>query len=590
MIQDTAAPDHTLTQLMLEAANEGSWFWDLNSDEIIWNERHFELLGLYGKTSTLKFENILERIHPEDRNDFLEHLKSAKESGQRFELGYRVQNPLTDEYRFCLLRGRYLYDASGHPIQMIALLKDDTSRWAMQEALKKNLEIEAFHRGFVELVSKTLDFKNILKISGERLCQFFAADRCVVICYNNVCGQKEVKILESYEADPTLKAINNIDLPIRFLPEIKCLNPKVHSRIDKATYPIPEMTPALSNYFKNSKLILNAPMLRFPELVEICPICAHNLLNTLTELQNKYALRSEMSREIVYQNKVYGRVSLFQCHNDRVWTEAEATILDSIIPEIGVAFYQAELFQEEQAAKQVAELANKNKDLFLTNVSHELKTPLTAILGFSQMLEQCEERDNFSDRVRRYLENIQTSAHQLVDIVDAILDLSMISSNELSISMEWFEIKPLAESVIQNFYPLANSKNVNLNLYVQVDLFVIKADPLRIKQILSNLIDNAIKFNPIGGQVTVSVYKSEPDWVAFSVQDTGIGISKDQISGLFQAFSQADQGLSRRYSGIGIGLALTKYLIELQNGVISVESEPGKGSNFIFKLPLVEIG
>jgi len=177
----------------------------------------------------------------------------------------------------------------------------------------------------------------------------------------------------------------------------------------------------------------------------------------------------------------------------------------------------------------------------------------------------------------------------LAEIVNTILDLSLLSSNELPLSIQWTEIKPLVEQVIQTFSSLASTKNVRLRTSIQADLFVIKADSLRLKQILSNLIDNAIKFNTIGGQVMVSINKLDSEWVVFCVTDTGIGISKDQLSSIFQTFSHVDQGLSRRYSGLGIGLALTKYLVEIQKGEISAESEPGQGSSFTFKLPFEEM-
>jgi signal transduction histidine kinase len=245
-------------------------------------------------------------------------------------------------------------------------------------------------------------------------------------------------------------------------------------------------------------------------------------------------------------------------------------------------------FQREQAhAKNLAEIANRQKSQFLANMSHELRTPLNAIIGYSELLEQGVARGD-AEKESKYLHNISISGHHLLCMINDILDFSKAEAGKIELKPLWIEWGPLLleiQSLVEGLLP--NKRHIQLHWETQSGFEGFYADPTRMKQIFYNLLSNAIKFNKEGGEVWFRVEKT-PDEKSFicSVRDTGIGIPEDRMVELFTEFFQIESGLSRSQGGTGLGLALTKKLIELHCGEIAVESQEGVGSTFSFRLPL----
>lgn len=238
-------------------------------------------------------------------------------------------------------------------------------------------------------------------------------------------------------------------------------------------------------------------------------------------------------------------------------------------------------------AKRAAETANRTKSEFLANMSHELRTPLNSIIGFSEVILDGFAGD-VNDRQYRYLNNISSSGKHLLGIINDILDLSKVESGKSQLEIEKVPVLDILGEMISFMQPLAANKEIVLKLRVNPDFSHMLADKAKLKQIIYNLLGNAIKFTDAGGHVTIKA-RSDGEFAYISVIDTGIGISENDLEKLFKPFTQLDSSSSRQYEGTGLGLALARELVELHNGKIWVESEPGKGSNFTFTLPLERI-
>ncbi len=235
-------------------------------------------------------------------------------------------------------------------------------------------------------------------------------------------------------------------------------------------------------------------------------------------------------------------------------------------------------------ANVIAETSNRTKSEFLANMSHELRTPLNSVIGFSEVLLEGNS-GSLNEKQTRYLKNISKSGKHLLTIINDILDISKIESGNMHIHKENISVKNLLEDMFSSMQPLAAEKEIVMKVSFGPDLDYIQADKGKIKQVLYNLIGNALKFTEHGGSVTISA-KVNGDMAYISVEDTGIGISRKDQEKLFKPFTQIDSSISRKYEGTGLGLALSKELVALHGGKIWVESEPGKGSTFTFTIPI----
>jgi signal transduction histidine kinase len=237
-------------------------------------------------------------------------------------------------------------------------------------------------------------------------------------------------------------------------------------------------------------------------------------------------------------------------------------------------------------SKREAEAANAAKGRFLANMSHELRTPLNAVIGYSQLLQEtCQDRA--IDGLTPDLEKIERAGGMLLQLVNQVLEYSRTEAERVELHAETFDARAAIEEVISSVAPQAARNRNRLNATGEPGPFPVSTDALRFRQSLLNLVANACKFTE-DGEVTVELRREPPprqDWLTVSVRDTGIGIGAEQQGRLFQAFAQADASTTRKYGGTGLGLAISRKLCRLMGGDITVESQPGKGSNFTMRLP-----
>ena len=279
----------------------------------------------------------------------------------------------------------------------------------------------------------------------------------------------------------------------------------------------------------------------------------------------------------------------------------ERAALDQAAPNLAIACERASAHQNtrrltvevRQTAKRLEQLnaeldaAMKSKDQFLSNVSHELRTPLNSIIGFTDLLLTEDLGASLSAQQRDFLETVARNGKQLLELINELLDLQRIGAGRMELKSEVFELAALLSEAADTVHAQIQKHGHSLVLTPPPKDLRVQGDRGRVRQILLNLLSNAIKFTPDGGRITLVASADNGDEAEISVTDTGIGIAPEDQVKLFKEFSQLDASAKRKYEGTGLGLALSRRLVEMQGGEIGVESEMGKGSTFWFTLPQV---
>jgi len=252
---------------------------------------------------------------------------------------------------------------------------------------------------------------------------------------------------------------------------------------------------------------------------------------------------------------------------------------------ISLKDYAAELEKANQELKKIDEM----KSEFVSVASHELRTPLAAIKNAVQLMLQGKTGE-INENQAKFLSMADRNINRLTSILNSLLDLSRIESGKIALKFEELELRSSIEFILSSLKPQADGKSIQLKMKIAEKLPSVYGDREKVEQILTNLLGNALKFTPEGGEIFVSANPFENggnmDMVAISVKDSGIGVPKDQLDRIFEKFHQVEDSLRRSIAGTGLGLAITKGLVEVQYGKIWVESEFGKGSTFTFTLPM----
>ena len=236
------------------------------------------------------------------------------------------------------------------------------------------------------------------------------------------------------------------------------------------------------------------------------------------------------------------------------------------------------------SAKEQAEIANRAKSEFLANMSHELRTPLNAIIGFSEIMKDELSGPINNPYYREYVRDIYASANHLLEVINDILDVSKVEAGKIELQESPVEIDSTVQAAVRLVIERAREADIRVDVTLPQALPRIYADARRVKQMMLNLLSNAVKFTPAGGSVKVNAHADDTG-LSISVADTGIGIAEDKIALVFTPFAQVDGSLKRRYEGTGLGLSLTKGLIEMHGGTIVMESAPGQGTTVTLWFP-----
>ena len=250
-----------------------------------------------------------------------------------------------------------------------------------------------------------------------------------------------------------------------------------------------------------------------------------------------------------------------------------------------------ELAERLETLRSEAERANRTKSEFLANMSHELRTPLNAIIGFSEVLSE-QMFGEVNDKQMEYLRDIHSSGQHLLTLINDVLDLSKIEAGRMELDRSCFDMGLLLENSLTLVRERAQRHGLTLALEVGDGLTEWVADARKVKQVVVNLLTNAVKFTPTGGSVTVRARRADADGQAraeISVTDTGVGIAPEEQALVFEEFRQASGDYLRKAEGTGLGLSLSKRFVELHGGTLTVKSQPGQGSTFTVTLPMLEL-
>jgi signal transduction histidine kinase len=260
-------------------------------------------------------------------------------------------------------------------------------------------------------------------------------------------------------------------------------------------------------------------------------------------------------------------------------------LLQTFAAQSVLAIQNARLFHEIEDKSRQLQLASEHKSQFVSSMSHELRTPLNAIIGLTDMLVTNAARFG-TEKAQEPLQRVKRAGTHLLGLINQVLDLSKIEAGKLELNPQAVQLAPLINEVIGTGGQLAEQNKNRLVVDAQENLGALSVDPMRLRQILLNLLSNACKFTK-EGEVRLRARRvtNGRDWIEFAVADTGIGMTPEQQAKLFEEFTQADATTAQRFGGTGLGLAITRKLARMMGGDVTVTSEPGKGSVFMVRLP-----
>jgi PAS domain S-box-containing protein len=617
-------------QLALKGANDGIWDWDLSTNQIFYSDRWKEMRGFTSKEIFDTTDHLLSRIHPDDSDAVMAAIE-AHFAGQTefFEVEYRVRCK-DGSYIWLLERAQAQRDESGKIVRMIGSDTDISNRKSTEAELAKSRQtyyslIQSvngimweydlstdrftfvsnkaeellgypltawqsepnFWRNHVyaeDLVEAERYFE--AAIHDQRSCELeyrmIAADGSLVWVYDISSPNFDE------DGHPTTSSGVLIDIRDRKLAQVK---------IDRQLATIEAAIDGIAILEGDSYLYLNQSHLKLFGYESADELVGKSWRMLYSEVE-----LARFDREIF---PVLGR--------DRAWQgEATATRKDGsplaqglslTLTDDGFLICVCRDITEQQAAlreRKAAEVqlqqtnqelarATRLKDEFLANMSHELRTPLNAILGMTEGLQE-EIFGKIEPKQLKALKLIDRSSTHLLELINDILDVAKIESGQIELDCTPTAISTICHSSLSFIKQQALTKRIQLETHLPIDPPYLLIDERRIRQVLINLLNNAVKFTPEGGLITLKVtYPVGEDLAALriTVIDTGIGIAPEHLNKLFQPFIQIDSALNRQYAGTGLGLALVKRIVELHGGKVGLTSEVGVGSSFTFDLPCI---
>jgi PAS domain S-box-containing protein len=488
----------------------------------------------------------MEAIHPDDLESTRRLLKEAGEKGQPFETEHRLRRK-DGQYRWQLARGTPIRNAQGRIVKWIGTLTDIHDRKEAEAereellARERAARAEAEHatesilrlQALTDSALRRLDLDDLLREMLARIRDLLATDYAAILLLEEDGQSLFVRATIGLEdAAMGLRvplgrgvagsiAASRAPLVVEDLSAVEVINPVLR---------------------QNARSLIGAPLIVEGRLIGVI-----------------HADTTQVKRFIE------GDVRLLQLAADRV----------------ALAIEHARIYEVERQARSQAEEANRMKDEFLALVSHELRSPLNAILGYAALL-----RYGGLDalKVKHAADVIERSGKAQSQLIDDLLDTARIISGKLRLEVGPVDLVLVIEQAAQTIRPAADAKGISLETDLPSEIGQITGDPVRLQQVVWNLLSNAVKFTPRGGHVEARLERVDP-YICIAVSDTGKGISPDFLPYVFDRFSQADASSAKRYGGLGLGLALVKYLVELHGGTIEAASA-GEGHGATFKVTL----
>jgi PAS domain S-box-containing protein len=556
-------------ELALESSNTGLWDWNIQTGEVWFNKQWKSILGYQEHELENNFTTWQSRVHPEDEQrtykDVAQHIQGQTDL-------YRNEHRLRckdGSYRWILAQGRMVErDSSNRPLRFIGTHTDITDRKEAEQTIEKQAQRERLLRETNQRISQYLDLPTIFNTACAEICHCLQASRVGIFKFYPDSGYNDGEFVAESVVNgfPSVLAI-----PVRD----HCFGENYASLYSQGRY-----------YVAND-------------------IYHNGLENCHVDILSQFQVRANLVIPLLCRDELWGLLCIHQCDGPRYWQQSNIDLAQQFSLQLAIAIQQSNLFEQlqrelterQQAEQQLTQRneelirATRLKDEFLANMSHELRTPLNAILGMTEGLQE-EVFGPVNERQLKALQTVERSASHLLALINDILDLAKIESGQIELECFPTAIAPLCKSSITFVKHQALKKQIQISVNLPLNLPDIVLDERRIRQVLINLLNNAVKFTPEGGSITLEVTlpqateeKTKTYYLRFAVIDTGIGISPENIKKLFQPFMQVDSALNRQYQGTGLGLALTKRIVDLHGGRVGLTSEVGVGSCFTIDLP-----
>lgn len=618
----------------LQAARMGTWDWNITENQITWSSNMEALFGLAPGGFDGSYEQFLARLHPDDRDRVLEAINVAVTTGENYDIEFRVLYP-DGTIRWALSQGKVFYDASGQAIRMSGVDLDITDR------KRSEVEIRQSESQVRRVLNNLFSFVGMMTPDGTLIEANRTALEAAGLSATDVLG-KPFPDTYWWAYDPEIQAqlwaairqaaageTVRYDVQIRlgedqFIVIDFCLAPLLYDS-GQVEFLIPsgiDITDRIrtrdalqqSEEFKNRilesssdcikvldldarLLYLNAGGMCLLEIDDLTPY-----LNTewLCFWQGDYRQEAEAALAVA----MTGEIGKFQGFCPTVkgkpkwWDVVVTPIRDSAGQVVQILSTsrdmterkQAELDRErilqlKQAALAESERVNRIKDEFLAILSHELRSPLNPILGWTKLLQT---RKLDEPKTIAALETIERNAKAQCQLIDDLLDMARVLRGKLSLNVCPVDLLLVIESAIDTVQTAAIVKSIQINP-VLLDIRQVSGDAVRLQQIIWNLLTNAVKFTPSGGRIDIRLEQID-NQAQITITDTGKGINPDFLPHIFESFRQEDASVTRKHGGLGVGMAIVYQLVEAHGGTVTADSlGEGKGATFTVRLPLLNV-
>ncbi len=537
---------------IIEGTNSGTWELNMQTGEQIINEKWAEMIGYsVAELTPVNIQTWLSNCHPEDSIRIQKHLKEVFSNKiDNYDIEFRMQHK-NGSWIWINGKGKVnSWTIDGKPLMISGIHNDITKRKISEEILHKN---NAFQK-LISTISTdllnatTVNIDEKVNIAIKVLGDFFAIDRCYL-----------------YQID---EAENSMILTHEwYAPGM----PKVIRRMRE---------PFFEQFRWWSDQLNGGQILYIKDLKEIPEGMAER------KFFERSKVKSLLNIQISENQSITGFLGFESITSSRNWEVDQIDLLKVIANSISDALSRNRMEKELLAAKERAENENYLKTEFFTNMTHELKTPITIMLSTVQLFEiyAKNEVNLGSAKAIKHLKALKQNGLRLLKISNNLIDISKFDSGFLETNFKDYDIVDLIGTIVLSTEEYAYQKKTRIIFESEVEKKQIKCDADMLERIILNLISNAIKFSKKNCDIKISI-KAGKEFITISIKDNGIGIAKEHQSLIFERYKQISPGILNKPDGSGIGLALTRSLVELHGGTIGVESELGVGSNFIIKLP-----
>lgn len=627
-LQEDYSKSEEQLSLAMEAAQLGFWDWDVASGRIVWSYHYARLMGYSSDEFEGTYQSFLECWSPEDRQTISQAIERSLKDDVPFDVESRVVWP-DGSLHWISGKGRVFYNAKGRAMRMIGTIREVTERKTAEESLRESLNIlRAVSQG-------TSDAIFVKDITGRYLLVNPTTASILGKKEQEIVGKDDTELLTPEDAALIMKTDRGV---------ISSGKTQLVEEVFKMVGSTRTFLSTKSPYFdengdiigligiatditerKETELALQASEKLYRDLAEAMPQIVFtatpqgmiDYFNQQWRLETGLATdkflndnwlealhpddrpntirrwRESMLTGIAFE--IECRLKNFSNDCYRWYLSRALPVKDEagqVVKWIGTTTNiddwkradeeRRQLLEREQAARSEAEIANRTKDEFLATLSHELRTPLTAMLGWSKMLRMGRLD---AEGERRAIEIIERNALVQTQLIEDILDVSRIITGKFRLDMQPVEMNLVIRAAMDVVAPAMEAKSIQLDWELSDDSVKIAGDASRLQQVVWNLLSNATKFTPEGGRIGIRLLRTASG-VELIISDSGRGISPEFLPYVFDRFRQADAIMTRKHSGLGLGLAIVRHIVELHGGTVRAESAgEGQGASFIVYLP-----